>query len=367
MHAAIRHLRRAVQPTLLAAAVTFGAGLALASLAGLLGLWLGFILLSWFGKYLFVVINRVAHGIDAPVMSIEMMNPLSNWRGLGLIAIVGSVWYLTDALGAWLGANLVTALRAALLLALPATIAVLAIDGNPLKAVNPLALWRVAVGLGPWYWLVIAVAIAIGLIASIVTPAIGSRFLQFTVMLTVLLALASLLGGALYERRAQLGIDAWYSPERAAARSAKVTTSERDKFIDEVFALARNESHTNAWHAIERRLSEHAHADSEYDWLLDELARVEDPRHLERLRQQYLDRLIRGRRGGAAVKTLERIWRTAPEFRPADPATVLTLAHNAIDGGTPRVARILLQDFAERFPEHASVPVAAQLLARISR
>jgi uncharacterized protein HemY len=109
------------------------------------------------------------------------------------------------------------------------------------------------------------------------------------------------------------------------------------------------------------------HADGEYEWLLVGLKQLEDPRHLDRLRNEYLERLVSGRRSADGLKALERIWRATPDFRLRDAATTLTLARTALDAGTQRDARILLVDFAQRFAGHPSVQLAAALSSRLTR
>lgn len=363
-----RHLWRAFRPTLLLLAGTFALGLALATQAGFFGIPLAAILLTWFGKYLFVIVDRVAHGFDEPpVLSLEMISPFSDWRGLALVAIVGLTWLATSLLVPVVGDVAAVLLRGALLATLPAIVAILAIEGNPLAALSPSKVWRVAHGLGWWYPALFGAAIAAGALGYAAASGLPLLVLQLFATLALILMLASLLGGALYERRDALGIDAWYSPERAAARRARETRIEHNRFMDEVFALARNNSHANAWRAIEQRLEQHAHADAEYDWLLEDLARLDDRRHLERLRQAYLSRLIRARRAADALKLTERIWHRSPDFLPAEAAATLTLARIALDSGSQRSARKLLDRFEQRFPNHAATDLARQLAAQLTR
>lgn len=362
-----RHVWRAFRGTLAALVVTFSVLLTLASQAGIFGLPLAAILLSWFGKYVFVVIDTVAHGHEEPpVLSLDMVAPFTNWRGLALVAIVGVPWLLFGWLEPVIGTGLTLVLRALLVAAVPACVAILAIESNPLKALNPEAQWRVATGLRHWYAVLLA-ACAIAIAAQWFVAWLGPWLIvRIAFDLALVMALASLLGGALYERRDALGIEAWHSPERSAARAARETQREQQHFLDEVFAFARNRSHANAWRAIEQRLERAQHADSEYDWLLVALQRLEDPRHLAELRQRYIERLVSARRSSDAVKVLERIWQLDPSFQLRDAAATVTLARVALDAGTQRAARLLLRDFAQRFAGHPAAPIAQALVARIT-
>jgi hypothetical protein len=314
-----------------------------------------------------VIVDCVAHGFDEPpVLSSELVAPFSDLRPLALLLLVGAIWMLTGALTSWLGAPAVTAVRTVLLLVLPASVALLAVDGNPLQAANPVAIWRVAAGLGVWYAALVGAVLLAGGAMYIITGSVPLLVLQNIGLFLITLVLASLMGGALYERRDALGIDAWYSPERKAARKQREDDREHDRFIDEVFAMARNNSHQNAWRAVELRLEQAKFADSEYSWLLTELERIEDPRHLERLRQHYLKHLLATRRRADALRQLEAIWQRAPQFQPEDAATTLTLARIAHESGTSRAARTLLADFDTRFPNHPSAPIASALAAEVA-
>jgi hypothetical protein len=368
MSAIGKHVGRAFKPTLLVFAITFGILLTVAERAGLFGLPLAVILVLWYSKYLFVIVDCVAHGFDEPpVLSSELVAPFSDLRPLALLLLVSAIWMLTGALASWFGAPAVTAIRTMLLLALPASIALLAVDGNLLNAANPLAIGRVVLGLGLWYAALVAAVLLAGGAMYIIVGSAPLLVLQNIGLFLVTLVLASLIGGALYERREALGIDAWYSPERKAARRQREEDHEHDRFIDEVFALARNNSHQNAWRAVETRLEQAKFADSEYVWLLSALERIEDPRHLERLRQHYLKHLLAERRRADALRQLESIWQRAPQFRPADAGMTLTLARIAHESGTPRAARTLLADFNARFPNHPSAPIASALAAEVAR
>ena len=60
---------------------SFSLLLILAAKAGFFGIPLGLIILSWFTKYSFVLMDHLADGVtEPPVLSIEMVNPLSEQR-----------------------------------------------------------------------------------------------------------------------------------------------------------------------------------------------------------------------------------------------------------------------------------------------
>lgn len=368
MDAVRRHLARVFSLSPLLLAATFAVLFALARAAGMFGWWLGILLTFWFIKYLYVLIDHVANGEhEAPVLSMEMVAPLSDFRAVGQIAILLVIGYTTQILSGVLGTTGVQALRVALLVLLPASVAIMAIERDLLQALNPVAIMRVIVGLGGWYVTLLAAMLLLAALNVWAVNSIGLAVLQTFVELLLWLLLASLLGGALYERRLQLGLDARQTPERRLAREHRDRDHERARFLDEVFAMARNGAHDNAWRAIQLRLEGRAHSDAEYQWLLTALQHLSDSRHLHRLRDQYVTRLVQQRRSSAALNLLESIWRGDAGYQPDDAAAVLTLARLAIDSGTPADARRLLRDFDTRFPSHPARELAARLLEQVSR
>ncbi|HEV7442193.1 MAG TPA: hypothetical protein VGO18_06325, partial [Steroidobacteraceae bacterium] len=147
-----RYLLVPFHATPLLLVVTFSVGLVMASKAGLMGIPLGFLLLSWFFKYCFVVLDSIVAGeAEPPVLSIEMVNPISEQRPLALALLIVVEGMLVIALQRYAG--LVAALCAAIVLAgaLPANIAVLAVTRNPFHAIWPPTLFVLIRALGRDY------------------------------------------------------------------------------------------------------------------------------------------------------------------------------------------------------------------------
>src|SRR5882757_2823314 len=72
--------------------VVFAVLLTLAAKAGLAGLPLALLLLSWLFKYAYVLFDHVVRGIDEPpALDITMMNPISEQRPIAQIIILAAV------------------------------------------------------------------------------------------------------------------------------------------------------------------------------------------------------------------------------------------------------------------------------------
>lgn len=116
--------------------------LLIAAAGGLLGLPLALIVVSWFCKYGFALLDRVADGVnEPPVLSYEMVNPVNESRPLGLLVVVAVFFGATAVLGRWLGAEAAMFLRVSGLLLLPAVVMAQAAGGF-LQSLSPVVLLR---------------------------------------------------------------------------------------------------------------------------------------------------------------------------------------------------------------------------------
>jgi hypothetical protein len=369
----LAHLRRPLSTTVLLPVAVFAVLLTVASRAGLLGLPLALILLSWFLKYAFVVLDSAARGFaDTPVLSIEMLNPASEQQPLGQLLIIGVFYGATTALEPLLGARWILGLRVTALALLPACIAVLGSSSSILEAINPRALLGTIRRLG-WDYVVIWIAIIVlALAARLVSMRLTDAvFLGLPLALACLmlgwLAAFSLIGGALYEHRHELGIEAWRSPERGRARDQAEQRKEHDRFIDELYGHWRGGAHKEALQAAQKRLGARGHALDEYAWLCESLLRWPDQRLASRLAQDYASNLLAAQRPSEALAVVRRHLTADTDFRPHTAAELIRLVHLARDAGDRQLARALLVDFERYFPGDVAASQAAELGRELSR
>jgi hypothetical protein len=367
------YLRRPIGSAPLLLIGVFAVLLTVASRAGLLGLPLALIVLSWFLKYAFVVLDSVSRGLtEPPVLSIEMVNPAGEQRPLGQLLIVGVFYAATGALAPVVGAATVLVLRALGLVLLPACIAVLGSSGSILSAINPRVLAGTIRRLG-WDYLVIWIAIIVLAAGALYTSRrlAGALFLGLPLALACLmygwLAVFSLIGGVLYERRHELGLEAWRSPEREQARDELEADKEHARFIDELYGHWRGGAYKEALQAAQNRLAARHHSLDEYAWLCTALLRWPDRRLASRLAQDYISRLLEARRPSDALAAARRHLDADPEYRPATSAELIRLVSLARDGGNRNLARALLIDFERHYPGDQAASSAAELRQQLMR
>jgi len=361
----IPHLLRPARGGAAGVVIVFAVLLSIALQAGLFGLPLIVILTSWFFKYAYILFDHTVHGFDEPpTLDIQMLNPLDEQRPLAQVAIVGLIYAAVYFTQANLGPTPGLIIAAAAALFLPASVAILGLERNILKAAYPVAWVRMILGLGPMYALVLAIIGGYSLLIVLLGRWELWLPVQIAIYMFCILSIFSVLGGALYERRHELGLETWASPERTEELRRKQDLRESDKTVTEAYGQMRAGSHTQAWQLLQTWLTARGNAPDDYRWLCGRVAGWGDPRYITRLTEDHVDRLLALKRSGEALDVVARRLREDPTFRPKTAAATLTVARIAAGGGgTPRVARALLADFPARFAGDPSV-VAADALAR---
>jgi hypothetical protein len=361
----ISHLLRPARGGAAGVLIVFAVLLSIAAKAGLLGIPMACILTSWFFKYAYILFDHTVRGFDEPpALDIQMLNPLDEQRPLAQVAILGLIYGAVHFAQARMGPTPALIIAVAAALFLPASIAILGLERNIFKAAYPVAWVRMVLGLGPMYALVLAIIGGYSLLI-----ALASRWelwlpVQIAIYMFCILSIFSVLGGALYERRHELGLETWVSPERTEELQRKQDLRQSEKEVTEAYGQMRAGSHTQAWQLLQTWLTARGNAPDDYRWLCGRVAAWGDPRYITRLTEDYVDRLLALKRNGEALDVVARRLTDDPSFRPKSAAATLQIARiAAAAGGTPRVARTLLADFPTRFSGDPSV-AAANTLAR---
>jgi hypothetical protein len=176
------------------------------------------------------------------------------------------------------------------------------------------------------------------------------------------LSIFSLLGGALYERRHEMGLETWKSPERTQERERKEELRENERLVTEAYGLMRADSHIKAWDLLQSWLTHHGHTPENYAWLCEYVHNWGDLRYITRLTEEHIGHLLILKRNGEALDVVSKRLTIDPNFRPKSAADTLAIAQLAArGGGSPRVARVLLTDFTKRFAGDPRVPIADAL------
>ena len=360
----LHHLLRPARGGAMGVVIVFALLLTIAAKASyLMGLPLAMLALSWFFKYCYILFDQVSRGFnEPPVMDITMMNPVSEQRPAAQVLILGLIIAAIVVTNLYVGALPAVLLSVICLLFLPASIAILGLEGNILKAAYPIAWLKMAFGLGHLYILVLGLIF----LEYLLIYALGTLDLWLSVRMAIglfgTLSIFSLLAGAVYERRDELGIDTYISPERTAERDRKEELRQDQTLVTEAYGLMRAREHIKSWEMLQGWLKSHDHNPDAYLWLCDRVETWEDARYITRLTEERVARLLVLKRTGAALDVVAQRLGIDPNFRPKSAADTLSVAQLAArGGGKPTVARTLLSDFATRFADDPRIQVAAAL------
>ncbi len=347
---------------------TFSVLLVLAAKAGIVGIPLALIVLSWFSKYSFVLMDHLADGVvEPPVLSIEMVNPLSEQRPMILLLMTLGLFYASDAASYWVGERGALALHVVIALILPAVVAVQGATGTVVQSLNPRRVIGLILRLRGDYLLILGFIALVWLFGRfVIESSIGDALplvVQIALLMYAWLATFSLIGGVLYERRLDIGLDDVHTPESIDTSGDEEVPDERVRSLefDRIYAEWRGGAHANAWNTVLGLVGKRSDQLAELQWLYQRAAQWPDGRLADRLAREMLPRLLARRSTGAALDLARERLRKDPRFRPAGSADLLTLVHLARTAGDRATARLLLHDFAKLYPGDPAQPVVDRL------
>ena len=255
-----RYLLVPLGATPLTLVMTFTVGMVIAANTGWAGIPLGVILISWFFKYCFVLLDSVVAGEDEPpVLSVEMVNPLSEQRPVLAALLIGFECAGVVLLGHSIGLIAAFAAGVLVVLALPAHLAALSIGRSVFQAVWPPALVEIARVLGRDYIVLTVMILVLGLVASGLVAWLGSVWSGALLVQLFLLTVFALIGGAVFEHRHALGIESKTRAERMAERDAREHKAQRHRMLDHAFSSFRVRKPLEGWqqnlanHRVEMR------------------------------------------------------------------------------------------------------------------
>lgn len=334
------HLRILLVPfqlTSLLLVVVFSLLITLFSAANsILGIAAQIFLQIWVLKYCYVLVEALADGAtEPPVMSSDMLSPFETrpWVQLGLIVAASTLCVAV-------GGAFAVVLTVIFALLLPASIAVLGIGQPFYQAVNPLTLFRMISGLGPYYLLIlVSMPIYAGIILLLQRLGAWALF-QNAAFLICELSFFSLIGGAMYLRRRQLDTEPSRSPERQAAKEESERVKLRARMIDEVFQQVRIGKHVEATRPLAQWFRDldgpTAALDAQY--VAAQSLGWDNVAGLNTIGSTLIRHLLRAGRPDTALRVFEQLRARSPTLTVDSPDDLRTLADYAENAGREELA-----------------------------
>ncbi len=279
-------------------------------IGGMFGLAASLLAQIWIVKYCYVLLEHIADGApEPPVMSTDMLSPfeIRPWVQLAIV-IAGAM--ACAALGGKAG----VVLGAALLVLLPASIAVLGVGEPFYQAVNPLMLFRLIRGLGPYY-LLILVSIPVYLGILVLLARWGAwGLVRHAATLLCEISFFSLIGGCIYLRRREVGYEPSRSPERTAAREETGRMKLRARMLDDVFQQARIGKYVEATRPLAQwfRTLDGETAARDAQFVAAQAIGWNMPAGLNTIGSTLIRHLLRAGRADAALLVFERLRQREP-------------------------------------------------------
>lgn len=320
----------AFHSTALLLVVVFTFGLLIASKAGLAGIPLALLLVSWFFKYCFVMLDAAIGGREEPpVLSIEMVNPFDEQRPLGQAALIALGVMAVLAAKAYVGPVAAYLAGGALIFALPATVAALGLSDNFFLAAWP-PRWIQIIRALRWDYVALnAVSLVSFGVVLLLARADAPSWLGVAVLQLAILLIFALIGGTVFEHRMELGLDSRSPAELREERDRREHDSARQYAIDHAYQQFRHGKPVDGWREIEAWLTVHAVADrrlNEYHAVLDAASVWDDVRPGDRLANELIALLLAQRQTGAALEVTQARIASNPRFRPLQALRLAELA-----------------------------------------
>lgn len=329
-------LRELVYPltevSILIAIVVFALLATLADAAGLLGIWLGVLLVPAWYRYLLLLLEARANGRPAPVAGVEQFNIAENfWSLTPLILHAAGIW-----IGFLLQSRVSDAAALVFLLALsavlPASLAILAVTRSPVESLNPAAWWRLMRACGGRYVLAVLVPLAGGLLVwLVVLPAIAavarSTFLYSVAAFYDMVLLFTVTGAVVHASGVQWQVDI---PEPSAGRQDPEADLLRVRryVLNHAWGFISRGNASGGLKHIQHAIAEEADAGPAWQWYFTRMLEWPSTDPALQLARSWLGWLLEQGRDIEALKLMTRCLRENPAFRPwpADVAAATELA-----------------------------------------
>ena len=332
----------------------------------LLAMLMQVVLFLVFLRYAYAVLNHTALGhMTPPPVNISMVTDGLEmpFKQLGVYIFMGIVVAL---LSSFLGAVVATIYLVVMLVCIPATAMVIAIENSFVRAINPLALISIVTRIG-WSYLILCIFLLIlwgG--TSVVMEVLGGGQRSIHVLLLVynlvsmyfLLVMYHMMGYVIYQYHEELGfqveIDAEEQPELRQRAGAVGITPAHHPVIGEAEITVLQDG--LAKNALDLEIQERLHKllkIGKQTKLLVETAPV------------YICNLLAQNHARKAADVYADAFAVAPAFKLTAPEQVFPIASELKQAGRAKAALAAMDGFAKQFPAHNDIPKLYFLAAKV--
>lgn len=327
------------------------------------------ILLVVVAKYAYVVLQDTAQGhlVPLPIGSETLTDDIIlPFKQMALMFAFGSINFTIYDM---FGPGIALIAYVVILLALPASTMVLAMEQSFFKALNPALVVLVInrIGLpyffmvGLLYLLTLAAEILQDLLLHMVTPGVASLLLIFTTMY-LFLVMFHLMGYVLYQYHDELGYSVEVEAEAHVPVGKQEIASPEMRATEILIAEGKNQEAALRLEQIIQTTPGNIEARER----LLKLQRLlgENAQHL-RQGQDYISYLFHENKIGMATKVYQECLTYDKEFRPARPNERVEIARMLRNNGQAKTAVALLGNLHAEFPTFDGIPAAYLMVAKM--
>lgn len=325
------------EPTILITAAVYGLLALIVSQAGLFGIWLGVLLLFSLWRYCYSVLRAVAQGhrrIPAP--DAESFNIVGDWSVF---------WHAVLFPGLFVAGLLYQPVglifSVLVVIAFPASAALVATTSNIAQSVNPAAMIGIARTLGPDYFGLVCGYLTVLAGAILILYLLGSLagilslFMSFVVEIWALLASFALIGSALRAHRLEFQIAGEVVPREEEL--LKLRHQEWNRDLDIAYTAFRSGLDSAGYKTLHNLVDANNDSLEVNHWLVENMLDWQDKKYALGVAAKLMPRLLGKNDRAGALELYQRCRRRDPNFKlPAVQAE--RLAEYARDVGQAGIA-----------------------------
>ena len=287
--------------TLLVTAAVYGALFSIAWSAGLLGIWLLVLLTLSAWRYAYAVLRYTAQGKSSiPAPDIESMNPVGElmlvFHFIAFPAVLAAIALIAPFGHAGIGAVLDFAIAAIVVVAFPASAALMGFTRNIAVALSPTSIWSMIVSMGRAYYVLVGACVALVLLTLVVRDLLLSSQLPLIgIPLAMLetwawLAMFASIGSAIHAHADVFDVPGMHStPEERAADERRAHWRSA---LDLAYAAMRSGHLREGFDTIKRLVAENEHSREIQFWLFEQMIRWDDRSPALRVAARLIEQLV---------------------------------------------------------------------------
>ena len=300
----------------LMAIIVFGGLLWLAFAAGLLGLWLAFIVVPATFRYAIYLLESRAHGEVTHVAGIEVFNIADNLWGLfPLLLLLAIAWIEWQVLQTF-GSTPALLLLAVIFFFYPASMGVLAITRSPVASINPVAMLRLIHRCGPGYLYIPVLVSLVALGAFYLAIPHLPDFVGYFVAVFLFFFMFALTGAVIQasDVASDVAIDPPTLP--TAAEDADARIAERRKVSSHAYGFISRGNRDGGFRHIRDRIAGEADPDAAVSWFFNDMMAWENKQAALFFGQECFAHFLHHGLDAQALKVLSRCLHEDPSWRP---------------------------------------------------